>query len=200
MEHCRHGSLHTLIRRQGGRLSLPIAIPLMRDCLAGLAHAHEPPSSDQPRLVHRDLKPHNILLAEQEGLRIAKIADFGLAKSFEMAGLSGMTATGAVGGTCHFMPREQLTNYKYVQPASDVWSLAATFYYMLTGHVPLDFPAHRDVVEVILRDEPVPIRRRDSSLPVDLAEILDRALATDLSVRYATAGELKGALEQALGT
>jgi serine/threonine protein kinase len=68
---------------------------------------------------------------------VAKIADMGLSKSFAKAGLSGMTATGGYAGSFPFMSVEQLTNFKFVKPSGDVWSLGATFYYLL---LPVDGP------------------------------------------------------------
>ncbi len=133
--------------------TLERAAPLMIQCLRALEHAHA------ARFVHRDLKPQNILLHEEQGQLIAKISDFGLAKHLEQAGFSGMTATGRRGGTCAYMPREQLTDFKRAEPVSDVWSLAATFYNMLTGSYPRDFGAGRDPIEVILQDEPISIRQ-----------------------------------------
>lgn len=191
MEFCNQGSLDALLQR-AGRLSLKVAAPLMIHCLAGLAYAHK------KQFVHRDLKPQNILLHKHEGQVRAKLTDFGLAKSFETAGLSGMTATGAAGGTFHFMPREQLTNFKYVHPVSDVWSIAATFYKSLTGKLPLNFAPNRDPIEVLLRDEAVPIRQRESSIPQPLAEVIDRALLWDTDKRYQDATEMKAALQRAL--
>ncbi len=191
MDFCNQGCLDSLLKRLG-KLSLKTAGPLMVHCLAGLAYAH------QHKFVHRDLKPQNILLHKHEGQITARLTDFGLAKSFESAGLSGMTATGTAGGTFHFMPREQLTNFKYVHPVSDVWSIAATFYKALTGKLPLDFASNRDPIEVILRDEAAPIRQRDASIPQPLAEVIDRALVCDPDKRYQDAGELKAALQRAL--
>ena len=106
--------------------SPPRTLHLAVGALEGLAAAHE------AGFVHRDIKPDNVLLGEDGA---ARLADFGLAKSFQQAGLSGMTATGTVGGTFQFMPREQLTSYRQARPATDVWSMAR--------HALL--PAHRPV-------------------------------------------------------
>ena len=191
LEYCNHGSLSALLKRYGP-LTLKTAAPLMLQCLIGLAFAHK------YNFVHRDLKPQNILLHKHEGNIVAKITDFGLAKSFETAGLSGMTATGTLGGTFYYMPREQLTNFKYVHPSSDVWGIGATFYKMLTGEYPLDFPENRDPMEVLLRDEATPIRRRAASIPKAVADVIDRALLSDTSKRYQDAAEMKTALQKAL--
>lgn len=192
MEHCSGGSLDALMNQHGGRLPLPLAAPILRQCVEGLEHAH------QRKFIHRDLKPQNILLVRRGNGWDAKIADFGLAKNLEQAGLSGMTATGGFGGTRPFMPREQITQFKYCLPVSDVWSMAATFYNVLTGQFPLDFPPHRDPLEVLLGDDPVPIGRRLPDIPPPLAAVLDRALATNPLARYQHGGELRLALDQAL--
>jgi hypothetical protein len=192
MEFCNGGSLDGLLAQHGGRLALATAAPLMLQTLHGLEHAHS------RNFIHRDLKPQNVLLHRHENQMVAKITDFGLAKNFEMAGLSGMTATGSFAGTLPFTPREQLTNYKYVNPTSDVWSIAATFYNLLSGKFPLEFPTNRDPVEVILNDDAVPLRRRNSEIPSGVCKVLDCALLTNPQKRYATAGELKAALQKAL--
>ena len=74
-----------------------------------------------------------------------------------------MTATGTVAGTFQFMPREQLTSYRQARPTTDVWSMAATIYYLLTGQYARDFAAHSDPLAVILRGGVVPLRQRDPS-------------------------------------
>ncbi len=191
MELCPEGSVDALMERQGGKLSLTEAVPIMLKTLEGLSHAHE------NGLVHRDLKPQNLLLSTKDG-SIAKISDFGLSKNFDKAGFSGMTATGAVAGTPVFMPREQVTNFKYVKPVSDVWSIAATFYNMLTGKFPREFPHGKPAVEVILRQPVVPIRKHDSSIPKRVAEVINCALDDKIKNRYQTAKEFHQALERVL--
>ncbi len=191
MEYCPGGSLDGLLRQRGGPLELELAGRIALDALAGLAFAHE------WGFIHRDVKPENILLGESTGTGV-KVTDFGLAKSFQQAGLSGMTATGMVGGTTYFMPREQLTNFRQVRPASDVWSLAATLYYLLTLQYAREFELGRDPLAVILRGGVVPIRERAPGIPGRVAAVIDRALADDLSDRYATAGEFRTELAAVL--
>lgn len=188
LEFCPGGSVEALRRRLGGRVPLPATLRIAVDALEGLAAAHA------AGFVHRDLKPDNVLLGETGA---ARLADFGLAKSFQQAGLSGMTATGTVAGTFQFMAREQLTSYREVRPTTDVWSMAATLYFLLTGQYPRDFE-NQDPLAVILRGGVVPLRRRDLSLPEDLAVVIDRALDDEPSRRFPTAREFVSALRGAL--
>ena len=189
LEYCAGGSVEQLRRRLGGRVPLPSTLHIAVGALEGLAAAHE------AGFVHRDIKPDNVLLAEDGA---ARLADFGLAKSFQQAGLSGLTATGAVAGTFEFMAREQLTSYRQARPTTDVWSMAATIYYLLTGQYARDFAARSDPLAVILRGGVVPLRQRDPSLPQDLAAVIDRALDDEPSRRFPTARELVTALRGVL--
>jgi hypothetical protein len=192
MDFCEGGSVDQLMMRRRGKLSLSEARPIMVQSMEGLDFVHK------NQVVHRDLKPGNILLAGREGDWTAKIGDLGFAKNFQKAGLSGPTITGEAAGTPQFMPREQVTNFKYVKPVSDVWSMAATFYCMLTGQFPRNFPRGKDRMEIVLRGGTVPIRDRDPGIPKGLAKVIDRALDDSIKKRYQTAGEFKKALEKAI--
>ena len=191
-EYCSGGSLADLACRQGGRVPLPVLAPIILQCLKGLAHAHK------HGFVHRDIKPANILLHQQQRGWAAKMGDFGLAKQFEQAGFSGMTLTGAIGGTYDYMPREQLTDFKNTLPVSDVWSLGATFYRVLTGTPPRPCPEGRDPMEVVLRDGHVPVRQLAPRLPPALARVIDKSLAIETAERYQDAGEMYRALKEVL--
>lgn len=188
MDYCDGGSIGDLMKRSGGKLPMEDAGPLMLEAMDGLLFIHA------NGVVHRDLKPANILLSTVEGKLAAKISDLGLAKNFEQAGLSGMTITGAVAGTARFMPREQVVNFKYVKEQTDIWGIGATFYNMLTGAYPRDFPPGRDQMEIVLQEDVVPIRKRDSRLPKKLAEVIDRAITDKIGDRYQTAAEMRKAL------
>ena len=189
LEYCAGGSAEQLRRRHGGRVPLPSTVHIAVGALEGLAAAHE------AGFVHRDIKPDNVLLG---GDGAARLADFGLAKSFQQSGLSGMTATGTVAGTFQFMPREQLTSYRQARPTTDVWSMAATVYYLLAGQYARDFAARSDPLAVILRGGVVPLRQRDPSVPEALAAVIDRALDDEPSRRFPTAREFVTALRGVL--
>ena len=188
LEYCAGGSVEALRVRLGGRVPLASVLRIAVDALEGLAAAHA------SGFVHRDIKPDNVLLGEDGA---ARLADFGLAKSFQQAGLSGMTATGAVAGTYQFMAREQLTSYRQARPTTDVWSMSATLYFLLTGRYPRDF-GDKDPLAVILRGGVVPLRARDSSLPSDLAAVIDRALDDEPARRFPNAREFAAALQAVL--
>jgi len=191
LEYCPGGSLSTVMLKRDTPLEVATAVRITLDALDGLSFAHG------KGFVHRDIKPENILLTDAE-MSTAKLADFGLAKSFELAGLSGMTATGMVAGTLYFMPREQITHFRLLRPASDVWSMGATLYHMLTFRYPRDFLPGVDPLHVILSGGTLPLRQRDPELPEKLAAVVDRAVADDLGQRYETAGDFREALRRAV--
>jgi serine/threonine protein kinase len=191
MEYCPGGSVEEVLRTHVTPMPVKTAGRLALLALEALSFAHA------RGFIHRDIKPENLLLADERA-RSVKVSDFGLAKSFEHAGLSGMTATGVVGGTFCFMPREQLTNFRQVRPAGDVWSMGATLYYMLTRQYARDFAPGQDPLQAILRGGTVPIRERDATLPRALAAVVDRAVADDLAHRYASASQFQEALASVL--
>ncbi|NLX99924.1 MAG: FHA domain-containing protein [Rhodopirellula sp.] len=208
LEFCDAGSVDVLVRQRGGKLPLTEAAPLILQTLDGLSYAHQAPipyvklrdGSVRPGrgLVHRDLKPQNIFLCRAGAGYTAKVGDFGLAKAFDTAGLSGQTRTGARAGTPVFMPRQQVVNFKYAKPDVDVWAAAASFYSMLTGCFARDFRRDRDIWRTILDMDPVPVRQRDPSIPKGVAEVIDVALREKPQIGFQTAAEFKRALEGVL--
>ncbi|MGH1394072.1 MAG: protein kinase domain-containing protein [Trichormus sp.] len=143
-------------------------------------------------LVHRDLKPGNILLNYIDGKITAKIGDYGLAKAFDLAGLSGQTLTGSKAGTPAFIPRQQLLNFKYVQPEVDVWATAASLYNMLTGEFPRNFTG--DPFLAVLQNDPVPILQRNASIPKNLAKVIDLGLVEKPEIYFKSAVDFKNSL------
>ncbi|MFE1959700.1 protein kinase [Streptomyces sp. NPDC059479] len=209
-EYCAGGSLAQRVNKQDGPLTPDDSVAITLQVLNGLAYAHKVPlpavrNSDGTTapargLVHRDIKPQNLLLSDAGPAPVVKIADFGLAKAFECAGLSGLTHSEASGGSAAFIPRSQIVNFKYVKPAVDVWATAACLYWMLTRSYPRDFPGGIDPAHVVWRDPVVPIRDRKASLPTGLATMIDDILAVEDPRDSVTpsAEEFKRALEDAV--
>jgi serine/threonine protein kinase len=208
LEFCDGGSVDKLMARRGGKLPIDEARPIILQALDGLHYAHH---AEVPQvklkdgsfgrgrgLVHRDLKPQNIFLSTAGASRVAKLGDYGLAKAFDMAGLSGHTYTGEVAGTPQFMPRQQVLRFKEVRPEADVWAMAATLYNMLTRCSPRDFPEGRDPWQCILETPVVPIRQRNPAIPSKLATVIDHALVEEPEVGFKSAAEFKQALVQVM--
>jgi serine/threonine-protein kinase len=143
-------------------------------------------------ILHRDLKPHNVLLTEDGGL---KVTDFGLAKLLAPGpGLSSLryeTQAGAILGTPSYMAPEQ-TGGAAAQagPAADVYALGAILYELLTGRPPLQGANSLETLEQVRRQEPVPPRRLQPSVPRDLDAVCLRCLEKDPAQRYASAADL----------
>lgn len=189
LELCEDGSLADRVNHEGP-LPPREAVALFDGVLEGLAYVHQ-----EHGIVHRDIKPHNILLARgSDGRTAAKLADFGLAKAYESAGLSGLTPTGAVMGTPAFMPRAQLINFKYATPEVDIWSVAASIYHVVTGARPRDLPPGRDPWLAVATSPVVPAGKRGIPLPSRLCEVLDHALSDEPGGGFRTAEALRAAL------
>src|SRR6266571_4093110 len=109
-------------------------------------------------------------------------------------GQLGMTDAGSL----VFMPREQVIDYKYFKPVSDVWAIGATCYNVLTGKFPRNLRPGQDPLEMILHGNIIPIRKRDPRIPQSIAEVIDRSLTNDVKGRYQNAGEMRDAFAKAL--
>ena len=137
------------------------------------------------RLVHRDVKPSNILIDSTTGR--AKITDFGLARS--LAAPVGITRDGVVAGTPAYMSPEQARGDAKLDPRTDLYSLGVTLYEALTGQPPFAGASHA-ILRRILEEEPIPPRRFDQEIPADLETICLKALAKEPARRYQTARDL----------
>lgn len=187
-EYCDGGSLARLFRAKKNSLQAKHVAVSLYLLLDGLAYAHE------KGMVHRDIKPSNLLATKKEKRWIPKISDFGLNKAFEQAGFSGMTVTGSSTSSLPYMPREQLTDYKYINPASDVFSLAASFYRIITGRFPRGDEKGSDSLALALQGEIPTLRKRYPGLHAGLADVLDTALRAECCERYPNAREMQNAL------
>lgn len=137
-------------------------------------------------IIHRDIKPQNILLDEAGQPRLT---DFGLAK--QARGQDELTAMGQVMGTPSYMPPEQASGkLDEIGPASDVYSLGATLYVLLTGRPPFQTASTVETIKQVLETEPVALRRLNPAIPRDLETICLKCLRKEPAKRYATAAEL----------
>ena len=203
MEFCAGGNVAQTVKSQGP-FGAEEAVQMTFDVLAGLEYAHSATVTAVTAdgqliptvgLVHRDIKPQNVLIDTGGGNRVYKVADFGLAKAFGLAGMSRITLTGTKAGTVWFMCRHQVINFKRAKPEADIWAAAATLYYALTGFLTRDFPPGRDPWRVVSMTQPVPIAARGVKVPDRLARVVDEALRDRPEIRYQTSAEFRAALE-----
>ncbi len=173
--------------RRKGALAESEALNIMRGAAAGLAEAHT------HRIVHRDVKPDNILIS-QDGR--VKVSDLGLAKALEAE--SGNTLTQGVMGTPQYMAPEQWEDAAHVGPPADVWALGATLYFLLAGKDAIA-PSNMKQVCRQICVEPFPdIRLVRKDLSEETLRILAKCVATDAKARYPDCRELLPDLERAL--
>jgi serine/threonine protein kinase len=163
------------------------AARVVHEAAEGLAAAH------QRGLVHRDVKPANILL---DGKGRAKVADFGLARTTDAAATVS-APPGSLVGTLAYMSPEQMSEPSRVGPASDVYALGVSLYQALTGEVPFrGTPAQ--VVRQVREDDPAPPRRLNEAVPRDLVTVCLKCLEKNPSRRYADASGLADDLHRFL--
>ncbi len=207
-EYCAGGSIIDLMAQKGGKLSIPEAVGIILPVLDGLEYAHnaEIPYvknangsfSQGKGLVHRNLRPSNILISHIDQQQVVKIANYGLTKSFDLAGLSGQTMSGLKVEIPDFIPRQQIINFQYAKPEVDVWAAAAIFYFMLTGCLPREFKAGEDPFLNVLQNRAVPIHQRDPAIPTQLAKLMDLALIDSPEIRFKNARDFKRSLESVI--
>ena len=176
---------------QGGRLPYKQAIDVITQSLDALAYAHG------KGYIHRDIKESNILLSGSAPNYVAKLTDFGLAKSFTQSGMSGITMAGDMAGTFAYMPPEQIKDFRNVKPTSDIYAIGMTAYSLLAGDTALDTGPSGDMaatVRAIFEGQIVPLRQRAPEVPERVAEVIERALAKDPANRWQSASAMRTAL------
>jgi hypothetical protein len=168
------------LQAMGAKRDVREIVRWIRDAALGAHYAH------QHGVVHRDLKPQNLMIDHEGHLYVM---DFGLAKVLSTEGDA--TVSGMVLGTPAFMPPEQAAGrVKEIGPASDVYSLGATLYVFLSGKRPHEGTSVSEILVNILTTDVPPLRQVDPSLPWELEAIVDKAMRREKEQRYATAQEL----------
>jgi serine/threonine-protein kinase len=175
MEYLDGRTLKELIVRNGPT-PVPIAIDYTRQILSALSFAH------RNGIVHRDIKPHNIVVGSDGRL---KVTDFGIARS----GASQMTEAGSIVGTAQYLSPEQARGAP-VDPRSDLYSLGIVMYEMLTGQVPFTGDAPVEIAMKHLSAIPDPPSKLRPEVPHDLDAVVLRALAKEPEQRYGSAEEM----------
>lgn len=178
-------TLEQKISREGA-LQLPQILRIGSQIAAGLAAAHK------HGLIHRDVKPGNILL--ENSVERVKISDFGLARAADDLEL---TQTGMIAGTPQYMSPEQAKG-ELIDSRSDLFSLGSVLYSMCTGRPAFRAETALAVMRRVSEDTPRPIREVSPELPEWLAAIVDKLLAKDPNQRYQTAGEVADVLGRRL--
>jgi hypothetical protein len=177
-------TLKDVIRRDGP-LDIPQAIAYAIEIARALGAAHE------RQIVHRDVKPHNVLIGEEGG---AKITDFGIARSLTEEGL---TMEGRVLGTTDYVSPEQALGQP-VTGQSDLYSLGVVLFEMLTGQVPFHASSPVAVAMKHVREDVPDVQRLRPGLSAATAAVVERAVSKDLSRRYLDAASLVADLEEVL--
>jgi eukaryotic-like serine/threonine-protein kinase len=188
MEYVPGGSLDKFWRSHGGQfVPVETSIDLVKQICRGIAQAHR----EKPPIIHRDIKPQNILVGyEADGLR-ARVSDFGLAKK-----VNPLTLLATAAGTLAFKPPEAFVEHKGDSCAADVWAIGATLYLLLTDRLPFEMPAGVSWGSKNLFDKPVPPpSETNPDVNHTLDSIVMKTLEKQADKRYPTAKELLNALE-----
>ncbi len=185
MQYVPGQSLQARVDEQGP-LRVAEILRLARQAALGLAAAHE------QGVVHRDVKPANMLL--EESVDRLLISDFGLARTVDDATL---TRTGIVAGTPHYMSPEQAEG-EVVDQRSDLFSLGSVIYFMCTGRPPFRAPSPMAVLHRICHETHRPVDEVNAEIPVELAEVVEQLLSKKPSDRFTDAKAVAARLDELL--
>ncbi|MDP9177186.1 MAG: serine/threonine protein kinase, partial [Gemmatimonadota bacterium] len=183
LPYVRGESLRAKLSREK-QLGVDEAVSIITQVASALDYAHS------KGVVHRDIKPENILLHEGE----AVLADFGIALAVKEAGGDRLTETGLSLGTPQYMSPEQATGDRTLDQRSDIYSLGAVFYEMLSGEPPITGATAQAVVAKLLTEKPVRLRVVRPTISPAMEQATERALAKVPADRFSSAGQFVSAL------
>ncbi|HBP19609.1 MAG TPA: hypothetical protein DEA08_17695 [Planctomycetes bacterium] len=190
MEYVPGKSLKSWIEKHGA-LPLTSVLRVSVQVADALEHAR------QRNVVHRDVKPENIIV-QADGH--AKLADFGLAKNIMTSGASGLTRPGDGLGTLPYMPPEQIADALYADHRSDIYSLGATIFHMLTGQAPFKAKTPLQFFNKIRNEQPPPIKDFRQDVPQVLINMIEKSMAKDVEDRFQTVADMHMIMNQFLRT
>ncbi len=185
MELVQGKTLKELIVEERGALPWKWSVNIAIQIASALEIAHK------NNIVHRDIKPHNIIITEDG---VAKVTDFGIAKAVSN---STITAFGTTIGSVHYFSPEHARG-GYTDSKSDLYSLGVVMYEMLTGKVPFDADTPVSVALKHMQEDPVPPIQVNNNIPIAVNDIIIKALKKDPNERYGTATEMLRDLKRAL--
>jgi beta-lactam-binding protein with PASTA domain/tRNA A-37 threonylcarbamoyl transferase component Bud32 len=183
MEYVEGKNLKELIRSEGA-LSPSEVVNIGIQVCAALGHAHS------KGIIHRDVKPHNILVAPEGQI---KVTDFGLARFLSVPSAT-MTQSGTVMGSVHYFSPEQARGEE-ADAQSDIYSLGTVLYEAVSGHVPFQGDSPVSIALKHLQEEPPGLHIENQSIPKELEQIIMKAMAKKPELRFLSAEEMQGALD-----
>ena len=179
MEHIAGKEVGAIINRYD-RITMNSALQITIQLTEALQYAYE------RSIIHRDIKPKNIMITRSGK---AKLVDFGLAKRCTYGASPTVTEPGEAVGTLAYMPPEQLDDALHADHRSDIYSLGATLYHMVTGTHPFNEPSFAEFVTSIMTRQPDRLQDIFSSIPVELNPIINKSMAKKPDDRYQTPRE-----------
>ncbi|MGH7139572.1 MAG: protein kinase domain-containing protein, partial [Pirellulales bacterium] len=188
MEYVPGQDLAQVVGRRGP-LRVPNAAYYAHQAALGLQHAHE------KGMVHRDIKPNNLMLAVDGKKHIVKILDFGLAKATsEKDAETGLTKSGQILGTPDYLAPEQSRDAQNADIRADIYSLGCTLYFLLSGQRPFAESSLYDVLDAHQRRDATPLDDVRPEIPPDLAAVVAKMMAKSPADRYQTPHDVARAL------
>ncbi len=188
MEYIPAVDIEEILATQSPKRRIRVVCKTMCKVLEGLQYAHD------QGIVHRDVKPSNILLYWTDKKLNCKLADFGLAKRFEDAGLSGLTGDNEIRGTIAYMPPEQLRDSRFAGPLADIYAVGICLFRYLAGVLPYRFIAGEALMRCVIQHDMQRLRDVMPNVPPDLEHIVDTALKLNPADRFSSAAEMLKAL------